>query len=139
MRKSLLTFIATLLIVLPTVAQTRQLSPLGGKAKRTLPPTTVVQVQKIAIGTESEIVDSHGIIVSPAAGDHHFYARSGIAYYLDFEYIMVGEQDDAVEIVDCGDGTVYIKDIISHYLSGAWVKGTKNGNTITVAPRQPID
>ncbi len=138
MRNFCLSFIATFLIVLPMVAQTRQLSPLVGKAKRTLPPTTVVQVQKKAIGIESEVVDSHGIIVSPAAGAHHFYARSGIAYYLDFEDIMVGEQDDAVEIVDCGDGTVYIKDIISHYLSGAWVKGTKNGNTITVAPRQPI-
>ncbi len=81
---------------------------------------------------------SHGVITTAPVGEHLFYARSGTTYYARNEQIYIGEQSGSVETVDCGDGTIYIKDIISSYAAGSWVKGTKNGNTITVAARQPI-
>ena len=90
------------------------------------------------IKPEGEEKDAHGIIVTPAKGAHSFYSRSGFAYYVSGSQMAVTEQTEAVEIVECAEGTVYVKDIISMYATGAWVKGKKNGNTITIPAGQPI-
>nr|MCR4919081.1 choice-of-anchor J domain-containing protein [Prevotella sp.] len=45
-------------------------------------------------------------------------------------------QSGHVTIVEAEDG-IYIKDLISHFQQGAWVKGTRDGNTITIAAGQP--
>jgi len=136
--KSLLTFMAAILLMIPASAQS--LWDLDTKAvagqptsKRALPSATQRPQQRAA-----KADDNHGIITTPPAGQRQYYERSGIAYYPSDDQIYTVDQGGAVEIVDCGDGTVYIKDIISNYLIGTWVKGTKDGNTITVAPRQPV-
>lgn len=85
-----------------------------------------------------EEVDSHGIIVSPAAGEHKVYARSG--KYLNYDNsVEMREQTGQVQIVTCDNGTVYIRNILSNYATGAWVKGKRTGNTISVAVGQPIE
>ena len=52
---------------------------------------------------------------------------------------MTMEQSGSVHIVTCDDGTVYIRNILSNYPTGAWVKGMRKGNTISVPVHQPIE
>lgn len=86
----------------------------------------------------TETVDEHGVITAPAKGEHCFYERSGQGLYEEDGYLMWDDQDGVVEMVECADGTVYIKDPISKRQFGTWVKGTKEGNTITVPTKQPV-
>ena len=138
--KSLLTFLAVLLLIVPGKAQTLRRLDMGKNplaqhfSKRSIPQPASLESTKVQV----DDLSSHGIITTAPDGDHLFYARAGITYYTRYEEIYTGEQSGSVETVDCGDGTVYIKDIISSYAAGSWVKGTKKGNTITVATRQPI-
>lgn len=83
-------------------------------------------------------VDSHGIITAPDEGESKYYTRAGTAYYLSSQQVYYAEQSGTVQIVEAADGTVYIKDIISRRTDGTWVKGTKEGNTITVAAGQHV-
>ena len=79
------------------------------------------------------------IIINPAEGDTTYYRRSGFTFYVDeYGYTSFDSQDGHVAIVDCGNGDVYIKDPVSKFTYGTWVKGKKAGNTITVATRQPL-
>lgn len=84
-----------------------------------------------------EVVDEHGIITSPAEGDRKVYLRSGMCYNNDNGFTTM-EQSGSVQIVECSDGTVYIRNILSNYPTDTWVKGTREGNTITIPSRQPI-
>ena len=85
-----------------------------------------------------EVKDSHGIITEPGEGETKYYTRTGAGFYNNSGYIYSEDQSGYVEIVECEDGTVYIKDIISHYKDESWVKGVKEGNTITVPSKQPL-
>ena len=79
------------------------------------------------------------IIIDPAEGDTTYYSRSGFTFYVDeYGYTSFDSQDGHVAVVDCGNGDVYIKDPVSKFTYGTWVKGRKAGNTITVATRQPL-
>lgn len=84
-----------------------------------------------------EVVDEHGIIVTPAEGVRQVYSRAG-GMYVNEGGMQVLEQSGNVHIVLCDDGTVYIRNILASYPTGAWVKGTREGSTITVPTRQPI-
>ena len=77
-------------------------------------------------------------IIEPEAGEHAYYRRSGMAYYYSSDYIYQTSQTGHVEIVETSDGTIYVKDIISHLEAGTWVKGTKSGNTITIPTDQEV-
>ena len=68
-----------------------------------------------------------------------YYTRSGDSYNYSDGYIYQTSQAGHVEIIETEDGTVYIKDIISHFEAGTWVKGTKVGNTITIPTNQELD
>jgi len=91
-----------------------------------------------AAASTGEIVDDHGIITSPAEGEMLTYLRSGYSYYSRSQQVAVGEQYGTVTIVECSDGTVYIKDPLAYNPAETWVKGHKDGNTITVPTKQPI-
>ena len=80
----------------------------------------------------------YGIITAPDEGEHKYYTREGWAYYASNGFIYYTEQSGTVEIVETADGTVYIKDIVSRYPQGTWVKGVKEGNTITIPTGQPV-
>ena len=86
-----------------------------------------------------ETVDANGIIIAPAEGEQKFYTRAGMAYYVSGQQIYYGSQSATVEIVECEDGTVYVKDLISYYTNGAWVKGVKEDNTLTFNVGQPVN
>lgn len=75
----------------------------------------------------------------PEEGQQAYYKRSGMAYNYSDGYIYQTSQTGHVEIVETDDGTVYIKDIISYFEAGTWVKGTKSGNTITIPTNQELD
>ena len=87
---------------------------------------------------KAETVDEHGIITAPAEGETKYYARTGTAFYYSGGSAYTAEQSGHVTIVETSDGTVYIKDPVTRYTQGTWVKGTKEGNTITVAGAQPL-
>ena len=86
----------------------------------------------------SEVKDAHGIITQPAEGVHRFYSRTGVSYYPVEGGMAEQDQYDAVEIVECADGTVYVKDIISAASLGTWVKGTRAGRFLTIPAKQPV-
>lgn len=88
-------------------------------------------------GENGETTDEHGIIIAPAEGSRQVYTRSGMKLINDAG-VEISEQSGTVQIVTCTDGTVYIRNILASYPTGAWVKGHKEGNTITVATGQPI-
>lgn len=102
-----------------------------GAFERTLPARTpLMQV--------TETVDEHGIILAPAEGETKYYTRGGDSYYYSNGQWGATYQNGHVQIVECADGTVYIHDILCRGTFDSWVKGTKDGNTITVAYGQPM-
>ena len=88
-------------------------------------------------GENGETTDNHGIIIAPAEGTRQVYSRSGMMLINDAG-VEVVEQSGNLQVVTCNDGTVYIRNILASEPTGAWVKGQKEGNIITVATRQPI-
>lgn len=85
----------------------------------------------------AEAVDEHGIITAPAEGELKYYTRTGAAYYYSSGWSYTNQSGHAI-VIECADGTVYIKNPISRLSYGSYIKGTKNGNTITIPAGQPI-
>lgn len=96
------------------------------------------QAMRVPYKASDETVDMNGLITAPAEGEHKFYTRQGGAWYNNNGYLDEDTQSGHVEIVECADGTIYVKDIVSHLSNDTWVKGTKDGNTITVSTGQPV-
>ena len=87
----------------------------------------------------AEEKDEHGIIISPADGVRKVYTRSGMMYVNDpVEGMQTKEQSGTIQIIECPNGDVYIRNILCSYPTGTWVKGTRTNNVITVPTRQPI-
>ncbi len=86
-----------------------------------------------------EIVDAHGIIIQPAKGTTKEYNR--LATNTCFYYnsgTKLAYQSGTATLVECADGTVYWKDPVSKYAQSTWIKGKKEGSTITFATKQPV-
>lgn len=83
--------------------------------------------------------DEHGIILDVAGVEPKMYQRAatGTAYYVSSGKMNIAGQSGMVTVVEDG-ANVYIKNPITRYTTDAWVKGTKSGNAITVAARQPL-
>ena len=90
-------------------------------------------------GNVTVTTDEHGIITDVAGVEPKMYQRAatGTAYYASGQSIYIANQSGMVTIVEDG-ANVYIKNPITRYTTGAWVKGTKSGNVITVPTRQPL-
>ena len=137
----LLTMAALVLAISLSAKQFARKFPQGkihATILRSTRPQAMPQLKQKAAAATGEVKDEHGIIVSPAQGEHNIYARSGMSMYVNDGDIVVSEQSGAVEIVECTDGTVYVKDIISTYPTGTWVKGTKQNDVITIPTGQPV-
>lgn len=102
-------------------------------------PMSSKAVRAQAPADGQEVVDEHGIIVSPAAGTRQVFTRSGWTFD-NADNMNVIEQTGTVHIVTCADGTVYVRDILTNYPAGTWVKGTLDvaTQTLTIPTRQPI-
>ena len=87
---------------------------------------------------KAESVDVHGIITAPGDGVVKVYKNAGSGYYVSNQQVYKTALSGTTQIVECEDGTVYFKDIVSTNSYGVWVKGTKVGNTITVPTKQPV-
>ena len=87
---------------------------------------------------KAESVDVHGIITAPGDGVVKVYKNAGSGYYVSNQQVYKTALSGTTQIVECEDGTVYFKDIVSTGSYGVWVKGTKVGNTITVPTKQPV-
>ena len=89
-----------------------------------------------------EVVDAHGIIIQPAKGTTKEYNRlaTNTCFYVNTstQNISMAYQSGTATLVECADGTVYWKNPVSAYTSGAWIKGKKEGSTITFATKQPV-
>lgn len=68
-----------------------------------------------------------------------YYKRAGGSYYYDanWNFYQV-QQKGHVTLVETADGSVYVKDIIAYYNQGSWVRGTIEGNTLTIPVGQPL-
>lgn len=85
-----------------------------------------------------ETINENGIIVAPAEGESKLYTRAGYDYYYSNGQLYYGPQSGHVEIVECEDGTVYVKDIVSTYTPETWVKGVIEDNTLIINVGQPV-
>ena len=107
----------------------------AGRRTSYLPAASLSRPASIMAKVEAK--DDHGIITSPAEGQRKVYARSGWSYQ-NSDGLMTVDQDGTVQIVECEDGTVYIRNILYSFPTGTWVKGTREGSTITVPAAQPV-
>ncbi|MBQ9556356.1 MAG: hypothetical protein IJV05_09035 [Muribaculaceae bacterium] len=144
--------LAALVLALPALAQAPQDSDLSSgsqKNRKTYAQLSLSHLLPAAVNdlkapnrAAGEVVDEHGIITQPAEGELKTYERTGQGMlgedYGDGMFLYYEEQDGTIEVVECSDGTVYFKDLIYGYQRGYWVKGTKIGNTISVAANQPL-
>lgn len=80
------------------------------------------------------------VIYEQPEGELKVYSRTGWSIISGYGDLFTIPQDGTMlEMVEAPDGkTVYIKDIISQYVPNSWVKGEKDGNTITVAMGQYV-
>ena len=86
----------------------------------------------------AEVVDANGIITAIPEGDTKIYQRSGFGYYVSSQQLYYAAQQGNIEITELEDGTVYFKDFFSNVSVGTYVKGTKEGNKITIAGGQVV-
>lgn len=88
-------------------------------------------------GNVTVTTDENGIITDVAGVEPKLYQRAatGTAYYSSNQSMKMTTQSGMVTVVEDGDN-VYIKNPITRYTTGAWVKGTKNDNVIIVPTRQ---
>lgn len=83
--------------------------------------------------------DDHGIIYDQPQGTHRLYVREGKATYVNL-YFKDDPQDGILgEVVFSEDGTTaWFKNILSHAATGTWVKGTIEGDKITIPLGQTV-
>ena len=80
------------------------------------------------------------MIVDQPAGTLVNYARGGFAYYVMFNIYSTNFSGAMGDVVFGEGNEVYIKNIISQYATGAWVKGTIDGANIKIQfPQQVLD
>ncbi len=96
---------------------------------------TITQEGNVTVTT-----DDNGIIIDVAGVEPKMYQRSetGTAYFPQNNSMVYAAQSGMVTVVEDG-ANVYIKNPITRYTAGTWVKGTKAGNVITVSARQPLE
>jgi len=109
------------------------------KALTAMPFKAPVIKTTVQEGNVTVTTDENGIITDVTGVDPKAYERAatGTAYYSSNNQMQIGSQSGMVMIVEDGDN-VYIKNPITRYTQGSWVKGTKSGNVITIAARQPL-
>ena len=86
----------------------------------------------------AEEVVENGVITAIPEGDTKIYQRTGTGWYRNGSSLYYTEQAGNIEITELADGTVYFKDFFSQVGVDTYIKGTKEGNTITVPAGQVV-
>ncbi len=109
------------------------------KALTAMPFKAPVSKATVQEGNVTVTTDANGIITDVTGVEPKMYERAatGTAYYSSNNSMAMASQSGMVTIIEDGDN-VYIKNPITRYTTGAWVKGTKSGDVITVAAHQPL-
>lgn len=109
--------------------QSRQISGMSGVELPTAPSFATAPT-----------IDANGIITAAPAGESKYYRREGSTLFVSWGSISIGMQDGYVEIKECEDGTVYIRQPLCELTPSHdnWVKGTKEGDKIVVPVGQPM-
>lgn len=107
----------------------------SGSSLHFAPAKEVTQEGNVTITT-----DENGIIRNVEGGETRYYQRddAALTVYVSGGSAALATQSGNVEVVVDGNN-YYFKDIITRYNTGAWVKGVKAGNTITIAPGQLLN
>lgn len=129
--------------VLPLNAISHHSTPVAVRGSRgsvnsvlSLPASTnQVKNQRLTAPAKAETV-TNGVITEPDAGQISYYTRSGWSYMVYNSTMYYANSEGYLKMVETADGTVYVQNIASYFPQGAWVKGTKSGNTITFASGQ---
>jgi hypothetical protein len=77
------------------------------------------------------------IITEAPEGETKTYTRTGKAFASD-GLKLVDIQNSDMTVVTTDDGDVYIQNPVSELPMGTWVKGHKDGNTISIPTRQTV-
>lgn len=98
-------------------------------------------IHNISLSPFPEIDINTEIIRQQPEGELKTYARAGMSYYKNYGTILQDEQTGyLMKMVFAKDGkTVYMKDPITQVTAETWVKGTKEGNKITMPLYQTLD
>lgn len=84
----------------------------------------------------TEEVNEYGIIMAPAAGEERSYTRTGMTLkysYMNGDYSVIDQQGGLL-LVECENGTVYMKQPLAGYGLGyagdSWIKGKREGHKL---------
>lgn len=121
--------------VLPVTKKAPAKGALGQKVDYAVSPRTFNQQ---ALRPARRAAADYPIITEAPAGETKVYKRSGSDTYVSGNQAYLGDQSGTMEIVFTSNNEVYMKDPICGYKTGAYVKGTLSGNTITVPLGQNI-
>lgn len=115
------------------------LRPMQDKSARAIYRATTLRTTAQE-GNVTVETDANGIITNVTGVEPKMYQRAatGTAYLPGYTGMAFTEQSGYTAIIMDGDN-VYMKDPISSLTIDTWVKGTKSGNTITIAANQPLD
>lgn len=110
-------------------------SEVSNKPYKSTARKTTTQEGNVTVTT-----DDNGLILDVTGVEAKLYQRAttGTAYYVSSGSMRMTDQSGMVTVVEDG-ANVYIKNPITRYETDVWVKGTKSGNVITVAPNQKIN
>lgn len=109
------------------------------KAGKPLAAKKINPFNSAAKQAQTRAGEDFNIITESPEGRTEVYSLSGLAYYSFWGYIMgVSHEGTLGQIVYCDDNTVYIKNPISQFATNSYIKGTIDGDEITVKLPQPI-
>lgn len=133
-RKIALFFLAAIFVAVGSFAQSRPLGrPLSKKQLELLPKKEAKGLKALPQVKKFSRRASAGLISDQPEGTLVSYSRSGDANMTFLGYIFNQTFSGAIGDVVFGDNnTVYVKNVISQYPINSWVKGTINGNTISI-------
>ncbi len=97
----------------------------------------VLLVATLLLSLPTMAQDEHGIITTAPEGVRKVYSRSGKMLVND-EGMNTYDQQGTTQLVWCDDNTVYFRNLLASYPTGAWVKGVYADGVITIDARQPI-
>lgn len=93
----------------------------------------------------TEVVNEFGLIMAPAAGEERTYERAGncLVYNYMQEVCVPSVQSGGLTLVECADGTVYMKQPVScyglSYAGDSWIKGKREGRQLVFPASQKVN